>query len=106
MVRVAAYELVLQFRGPAVETEDEVVEIEDVLFELLTGSETIDGHEVGAHARNISLLTADPRATFARMKPFLAQAHLVEHTVAAFRSPPAQAYTVIWPAAGETFSRT
>ena len=42
-----AYELVLQFRGRRVETEDEVVEIEDVLDELLREAETVDDHEVG-----------------------------------------------------------
>ena len=40
---MAAFELVLQFRGPRVETEDEVVEIEDALFELLGDGETLAG---------------------------------------------------------------
>ena len=40
------YELVLQFRGRRVETEDEVGEIEDALFELLEDGERWDGHEV------------------------------------------------------------
>ena len=101
-----AYELVLQFRGREVETEDEVVEIEDVLFEFLTPEETLDGHEVGAHARNISFTTGDPRQTFARMKPFLSQAALIDHMIAAFRRLPEHAYTVIWPAQAAAFSRT
>ena len=100
------FELVLQFRGRELETEDEVVELEDVMFELLADGETIDGHEVGAHARNISLLTGHPRDTFARLQPFLARAALIDHMTAAFRRPQEHAYTVIWPAAGAAFSRT
>ena len=100
------YELVLQFRGREVETEDEVVEIEDALFELLTPDETLDGHEVGAHARNISLTTRDPRRTFARVTPFLTEAALLDHMVAAFRLLPEHAYTVIWPAHEAAFNRT
>lgn len=102
----AAYELVLQFRGRAVETEDEVVAIEDVLIELLADDETLDGHEVGAHARNISLATSEPRATFARIVPFLAKAALIEHTIAAFRSLPGHTYIVVWPVNGGAFTRT
>jgi hypothetical protein len=100
------YELVVQFRGREVETEEEIVEIEDVMFELLADGETIDGHEVGAQARNISLMTGRPRDTFARLQPFLAQAALIDHVIAAFRSPNEHAYTVIWPTTVAGFSRT
>jgi len=104
---VTAYELVLQFRGRQVETEDELVEIEDVLAELLEHGETLDGHEVGARARNISLVTGDPRATFERIAPFLARASLIADAVAAFRPVEGHAYTVIWPASAQAaFSRT
>jgi len=100
-----SYELVLQFRGRRVETEDEVVAIEDVLVELLGETETLDDHEVSGAARNILVTTTDPRATFARVAPFLAKAALLDHVVAAFRAP-GEAYTVIWPASGKVFSRT
>ena len=101
-----AYELVLQFRGRRVETQDEVMEIEDVLVELLGHGEALDGHEVGAHARNISLVTSDPRATFDRIAPFLSRASLIADAVAAFRPLEGRAYTVIWPASHAAFSRT
>jgi hypothetical protein len=101
-----AFELVLQFRGRQVETEDEVVEIEDVLVELLDHGEALEGHEVGTHARNICVLTSDPRATFERIAPFLARASLIAESVAAFRPLAGRAYTVIWPASHAAFSRT
>ncbi len=103
---MTAYELVLQFRGRQVETEDEVLEIEDVLVELLEHGEALDGHEVGAHARNISLMTSDPHATFERIAPFLARASLIVEAIAAFRAVESDAYTVIWPASQAAFSRT
>jgi len=100
-----SYELILQFRGREVETEDEIVAIEDVLVELLRDTETLDDHEVSVAARNILVGTSDPRATFARLAPFLARAALLDHVIVAFGAP-GDAYTVIWPATGGVFSRT
>ncbi|MFO1303145.1 MAG: hypothetical protein U1F54_05395 [Burkholderiales bacterium] len=100
------FELVLQFRGRRVETEDEVAEIEDALFELLEDGERWDGHEVLAAARNISLTTNDAHATFARLTPFLSQAGLLDHVIAAARPLAADAFTTLWPQAhGKDFSR-
>ncbi len=101
------FELVLQFRTRRVETEDEVGEIEDALFELLEDGERWDGHEVLAAARNISLTTRDPRATFARLAPFLSQAGLLDHVIAAARPLAEDAFTTLWPRGhGEAFSRS
>ena len=102
-----AYELVLQFRGPRVETEDEVVEIEDVLHELLGEGEAVDGHEVGAHARNISVTTQDAEATFRRLAPFLEGASLIGSVVAAARRLTDDTYVLVWPKDRTvSFSRT
>lgn len=100
------YELVLQFRGRKVETEDEVVEIEDALFEILEDHERWDGHEVLASARNISVTTRDAQATFARIAPFLASAGLIDHVVAAARPLAGDVFTTLWPRdRDEAFSR-
>jgi hypothetical protein len=100
------YELVLQFRGRRVETEDEIVEIEDALLEILEDDELWDGHEVLASARNISVTTRDPKATFARIAPFLASAGLIGHVVAAARPLAGEAFTTLWPHDhGQAFSR-
>ena len=100
-----SYELVLQFRGRQVETEDEVVAIEDVLVELLPATDTLDDHEVGTGARNIFVTTSDPQATFTHIAPFLARAALLDHVTAAFRVPTGDAYTVIWPENTAAFAR-
>ena len=94
------YELVLQFRGRRVETEEEIVEIEDAVVELLSDGESWEGHEVGRDARNICLLTGDANATLARLIPFLERASLLEHVVAAARPLAGEAYTVLWPQDG------
>jgi hypothetical protein len=97
-----AYELVLSFHGPRVETEDEIVEIEDALVELLEPGETWDGHAMRATTRDVSILTPDARDTFARVKPFLVRAGLIDHVTAAARPLAGERFVTLWPR-GESF---
>ena len=92
-----SFELRLQFRGRCVEDLDEVLEVESALFEILADGEEIDGHEVGAAARSITIVTGDAQATFHRLKPFLAKAKLLDETTAAMRALSADGYTMLWP---------
>jgi hypothetical protein len=100
-----SYELVLSFRGRKVETEDEIVEIEDALFELLENGETWDGHDMRAAARNVSVVTPDAQATFARIAPFLAAAGLIDHVTVAARPLAGDIFVTLWPRSGEPFDR-
>ena len=95
---MADVQLVLQFRGTAVEDVDEVMEVEDALFEMLSHGEELDGHDVRAGARNVYILTPAPEATFRRVAPFLARARLLDAVTAAFRPEGAGAFTILWPA--------
>jgi hypothetical protein len=88
-----------------VETEDEIVEIEDVLFELLESGETCDGHEVRAATRNVSVVTPDAQSTFARIAPFLSRAGLIDHVTVAVRPLASNAFVTLWPRSGEPFER-
>lgn len=100
------YELVLSFRGRRVETEDEVVEIEDALFELLEAGESWDGHDLGAAGHNVRLRTPDAQATFARICPFLERAGLIDHvTVAARSAVLGDRFVTLWPLPGELSGR-
>jgi hypothetical protein len=92
-----SFRLILQFRGRAVEDVDQIAEIEDALFEMLTAGEELDGHEIGASARNIYIATSDPEATFRRLTPFLAGAQLLDEVIAAARGPDVHGYAVLWP---------
>ena len=100
-----SYELVLSFRGRRVETEDEIVEIEDALFELLDNGESWDGHEMRAAARNVSVITPDAQATFARIAPFLSSAGLIDHVTVAARPIASDTFVTLWPRSGEPFDR-
>ena len=100
-----SYELVLSFRGRQVETEDEILEIEDALFELLESGETWDGHELRASARNVSVVTPDAQATFARIAPFLSSAGLIDHVTVAARPLASDFFVTLWPRTGEPFDR-
>jgi hypothetical protein len=102
-----SFQLILQFRGRAVEDTDEVLEVEDALFEMLGEGEELDGHEIGAGTRNICIVTADAEATFGRLAPFLARANLIAAVIAAARPLPGERYTVLWPRNHPSaFSRT
>jgi hypothetical protein len=106
-VRVPAFQLVLQFRGASVEDLDELLTVEDALFEMLGEGEELAGHDVGARARNIFIDTEDPDATFRRLTPFLERADLLNAlTVAACPASEAR-YRMLWPPGqGAGFSLT
>jgi hypothetical protein len=91
------YELVLSFRGPRVETEDEVVEIEDALVELLERGEMWDGHAMRAATRDVSIVTPDARVTFARVEPFLVSAGLIDHVTVEARPLAGDRFVTLWP---------
>jgi hypothetical protein len=97
------YELVLQFRGPKVETEDEIVEIEDALFEVLEPGESLAGHDVRAAARNIVVETPDAQATFARIAAFLTRAGLIDDVVVGARALAGTSFVTLWPPGGKPF---
>ena len=92
-----AFQLVLQFRGPAIEDPDELLEIEAALFELLEQREELAGHAVGTSARNIFIVTDDPDATFRRLTPFLERARLLVSLIVAARAMNEERYRILWP---------
>jgi hypothetical protein len=97
------YELVLQFRGPKVETEDEIVEIEDALFEVLEHGESWTGHDVSTAARNIVVETPDAQATFVRIAAFLTRAGLIDDVVVGARALAGTEFVTLWPPDGKPF---
>jgi len=102
---LSGYELVLSFRGRKVETEDEVLEVEDALFEILETGEAWDGHDMRASARNVSVVTPDAQATFARIAPFLSRAGLIDDVTVAARPLASDTFVTLWPRSGEPFDR-
>lgn len=92
-----AVELVLEFRGSRVETEDEIVEIEDALVEILAGGDTLMDHEIEPEARRIVIGTRDAPATLRHLLPFLERADLVSTLSAHVRSEAFDARVSLWP---------
>jgi hypothetical protein len=94
---VPEFQLVLQFRGAAIEDLDEMIEVEDALLTMLEGREELAGHAIGSSTRNIFIATDDPDATFRRLTPFLSRAHLLVPLVAAARPLNEERYCILWP---------
>jgi hypothetical protein len=94
---VPAFQLVLQFRGASIEDLDEVLGVEDALFEMLEDGEELAGHEIGTHARNIFIGTEDPDATLRRLTPFLERAGLLGALTVAARPVKEARYRILWP---------
>lgn len=92
-----SFQLVLQFRGVSIEDVDEVLAVEEALFEMLDDREELAGHAVGSGARNIFIATDDPDATFRRLTPFLERAGLLASLIAAACSPSEERYRILWP---------
>lgn len=95
------YNLTLAFSGRAVEDLEEVLEVENALYEMLADGEEMDGHEITPHARLVFLLTDDARATFGRLLPFLRNARLLDHLSATAAPAGGGDTVVLWPAAAD-----
>ncbi|MFO1413798.1 MAG: hypothetical protein U1F10_07810 [Burkholderiales bacterium] len=94
------YSLTLAFRGRAVEDLEELLEVEDALYEMLAGSEEMDGHELTPQARIVYVLTDDADATFRRLQPFLRNAHLLDHLTASAEPVDGGDTVALWPLPG------
>src|SRR5215471_18252824 len=91
------YQLVLQFRGAALEDYDEMIALEDELIEAVGDSADVDGHDVGSGERNIFILKSDPVGSFSRVTPVLERTQTLSVVTAAYRKIDVERYTVIWP---------
>jgi hypothetical protein len=92
-----AFALTLAFHGQAIEDLDEVLEVEDALYEMLADGEEMDGHEIAPHARRIFIATSDAGATFARLHAFLRNARLLDGMTASARAIDGSDDVVLWP---------
>jgi hypothetical protein len=91
------YQLTLQFCGDSLDDYDAMVALKDDLMEHLGNSADVDGHDVGSGQNNIFILTADPAATFLRLRPLLETRRQLQAVTVAYREVEGDRYTVIWP---------
>lgn len=95
------YQLVLQFRGDALDDYDQMIALEDRLIQDLGHSAKVDGHDCGSGERNIFIFTSDPAATFWTVRQTLSLEGQLESVVAAYRpflgERLSEQFTVIWP---------
>lgn len=91
------YQLVLQFREDDCLDFDALFHLEDELQRLVAPIADVDGHDMGSGEMNIFILTADPVATFARAKPLLADASLLDNVRVAYRELHSDDFAFLWP---------
>ena len=90
------YQLVLQFRGNDCLDFDAMVSLEEEIQQIVESISEVDGHDMGSGEINIFILTADPVATFERVKPLLSAASLLDKASAAYRELRSDDFTVLW----------
>jgi hypothetical protein len=95
---MAAFALTLEFHGRRVEDGDEMLEVEDALYELLADGEEMDGHEIAGQVRRIFLVTTDAAATFGRLREFLRNANLLDEMTVRAAPFDGGATVTLWPA--------
>jgi hypothetical protein len=90
------YQLVLQFRGDDCLDFDAMVSLEDEIQQIVEPTAEVDGHDVGSGEVNIFILTADPVATFQRVKPLLSAASVLNKVSIAYRELRSDDFTFLW----------
>lgn len=90
------YQLVLPFRGDDCLDFDAMVSLEDEIQQIVEPMAEVDGHDVGSVEMNIFILTADPVATFDRVKPLLSAASLLDKVSVAYRELRSDDSAVLW----------
>ena len=90
------YQLVLQFRGDDCLDFDAMLSLEDETQQIVEPIAEVDGHDVGREDTNIFILTADPVATFERVKPLLSAVFLLDKVSVAYRALRSDDFTALW----------
>jgi hypothetical protein len=91
------YQLILQFRGDAIEDYDAMVTLEEELIRDLGASARVDGHDMGSGEANIFIFSSDPVQTFRQAMPALSRSGRLQEAKAAFREVGSDSFTLIWP---------
>jgi hypothetical protein len=89
------YVLTLQWPASSIEDYDDLIELEDMLIENLTGE--VDGHDAGSGEMNIFIRTDSPRTTFEDAKSILGETSLWPNVRIAYRDIEGAEYTILWP---------
>ncbi len=91
------YQLVLQWPASSLKGYGELIEIERVLLENLTGDHEIDGHDAGSGEMNIFIQTDNPQGAFKEIKWILGSRDFWVDARIAYREMMGSNYTVLWP---------
>jgi hypothetical protein len=68
------YQLVLQFRGDALDDLDAIVSLEEQIIQRLANAAHLDGHDIGSGETNIFIHTHNVNGAFELIKPVLERA--------------------------------
>ncbi|MGH8046948.1 MAG: hypothetical protein ACREKL_06855 [Chthoniobacterales bacterium] len=91
------YQLVLQFRGEALQKFRDLGDMADPVEDALGSGESFDGLDLGAHGANLFIYTDNPTSTFERIRPLLKQAGAWIGFIAAYRIVTEERFRILWP---------
>jgi len=91
------YQLVLQFRGEALEKFRGVGDFEAPLQKEPDLWKMFDGIDHGGHGANLFFYTARPAETLERIRPVLGLEKMVPGFVAAYRMVAQETFRILWP---------
>ena len=91
------YQLVLQFTANTPDDFDQLVALEEKVFDKLDNTAVVDGHDFGQSEFNIFILTDQPAAVFDKARRIVSDRRLQEGMRAAYRELTAENYVILWP---------
>lgn len=99
------FQLILQFRGAARASFDQVEDAASRLAQALGADASLDGEDVGPHGANLFVFTSDAKESLARALTIFPEAKSTAGFVAAYRQVSSETFRVLWPeAAAAEFS--
>lgn len=98
------FQIVLQWPASSVDDFDQVVAIEDLLIERLSGQCEVEGHDFGMEEANICVDTDDPLRAFEQIRAILSGHRLWPHARRGYRQVDGTEYKVLWPQGAANFN--
>ena len=93
----------MQFTANTPDDFDQLVALEEKVFDKLDNTAVVDGHDFGQSEFNIFILTDDPKGVLARSEQIIQARQPKQRLKVAYRALDQEEYTILWPPTAESF---